>query len=154
MLGDDADPTPPPPEVSTITRHDHASKPSACASFKSGLFSHRLGLLGLLLLTSFALAGCGTAKQTVDPDADIEAIKSLSEQLYDAFVAHNWERFAQGRLDTATAGRWFLANRAVYLESQSSSHPRRLGCQSAVDQTSDAYVRIALRTTDAQGMHI
>jgi uncharacterized protein (TIGR02246 family) len=58
---------------------------------KKALLGFSIGILmGVVLL----LAGCGTAQQAADTDADIEAIKSLSEQLQDAYIARNWERFS------------------------------------------------------------
>ena len=42
-----------------MSRHGRAPSPPACGPFLSGLFSHRLWLLGLLLLASSVLVGCG-----------------------------------------------------------------------------------------------
>ena len=42
-----------------MSRHGRAPSPPACGPFLSGLRSHRLWLLGLLLLASSVLVGCG-----------------------------------------------------------------------------------------------
>ncbi len=42
-----------------MTRQRRAPSPAAIGPFPSGLFSHRLWLLGLLLLASSVLVGCG-----------------------------------------------------------------------------------------------
>ena len=55
---------------------------------KKTLLGFSIGILtGVVLL----LNGCGTTQQAADHDADIAAIKSLTEQAKDAYVARDWE---------------------------------------------------------------
>jgi len=46
--------------------------------------------MGVVLL----IVGCGTTQQAADTDADVAAIESLTEQVRDAYVARDWERFS------------------------------------------------------------
>ncbi len=47
-------------------------------------------LMGMVLL----IVSCGTTQQAADTDADIAAIESLAEQVKDAYIARDWERFS------------------------------------------------------------
>ena len=47
-------------------------------------------LIGVILLFN----GCGTAQQTVETDADVAAIKSMTEHLSEAYVSRDWDTFA------------------------------------------------------------
>ena len=51
-------------------------------------------LIGILMGVGLLLNGCGTAQQAADTDADIAAIKNLTEQLQSAYVARDWDRFS------------------------------------------------------------
>ena len=57
-----------------MSRHGRAPSPPACGPFLSGLRSHRLWLLGLLLLASSVLVGCGNDGSPPVRYADYAAI--------------------------------------------------------------------------------
>ncbi len=48
----------------------------------------------ILIGAGLLLTGSGTAQQTADTDADIAQIKNLTEQLKEAYIARDWERFS------------------------------------------------------------
>jgi uncharacterized protein (TIGR02246 family) len=95
-----------------------------------------------LVLLALQLNACGTAQQAEDTDADIAAIKSLSEQAQDAYIARDWERFASFFTDD---GVWMPPNKAPLVGKEAWwSWVQQWWDQSAVEQMNVSHEEIVV----------